>query len=135
MPSLKQLKQAEKGVARLQRAAAELQTLAGDIERCEKTMGGLKQELQSINSKHQGRRTTREDLAYLTDLLRCGNKKLVWEKQMASVQKRTPIILETISRLMNDPQIPPNEQLRAEMLRSLQTIQATMERLQSAKSD
>jgi len=109
--------------------------LARDIERCEKTMSDLKAELDSVNSKHQGRRTTREDIAYLTDLLKCANKKLVWEKQLASVQKRTPMILETVSRLMNDPQIPADEQLRAEMLRSLQAIQATMERLQSVKSE
>ena len=45
------------------------------------------------------------------------------------------MILETVSRLMNDPQIPADEQVRAEMLKSLQAIQATMERLQSAKSE
>jgi len=135
MASLKQFKQAEKGIAKQQRAVAELQTLARDIERCEKTMSDLKAELDSVNSKHQGRRTTREDIAYLTDLLKCANKKLVWEKQLASVQKRTPVILETVSGLMNDPQIPANEQVRAEMLKSLQAIQSTMERLQSVKSE
>ena len=135
MAPVKQFKQAEKGIAKQQRAVAELQTLARDIERCEKTISDLKGELESVNSKHQGRRTTREDIAYLTDLLKCANKKLVWEKQLASVQKRTPMILETVSRLMNDPQIPADEQLRAEMLKSLQAIQATMERLQSAKSE
>jgi t-SNARE complex subunit (syntaxin) len=96
MASVKQFKQAEKGLARQQRALAELQNLARDIERCEKTISDLKAELESINSKHQGRRTTRDDIAYLTDLLRCANKKLVWEKQSASVQKRTPLILETV---------------------------------------
>ena len=135
MASVKQFKQAAKGIAKQQRAVAELQDLARDIERCEKTITDLKAELESVNSKHQGRRTTREDIAYLTDLLKCANKKLVWEKQLASVQKRTPMILETVSRLMNDPQIPADEQLRAEMLRSLQAIQATMERLQSVKSE
>jgi len=135
MASLKQFKQAEKGIAKQQRAVAELQNLARDIERCEKTMSDLKAELDSVNSKHQGRRTTREDIAYLTDLLKCANKKLVWEKQLASVQKRTPMILETVSRLMNDPQIPADEQVRAEMLKSLQAIQATMERLQSVKGE
>jgi len=135
MPSAKQFKQAEKGVAKLQRALAELQDLARDIERCEKAIHDLKTELESINSKYQTRKTTRDEIAYLTDLLKCANKKLVWEKQLASVQKRTPVILETISRLMNDPQVPPNEQLRAEMLRSLQGIQTTMARLQSVKTE
>ena len=135
MPSAKQFKQAEKGVAKLQRALAELQDLARDIERSEKAIHDLKTELESINSKYQTRKTTRDEIAYLTDLLKCANKKLVWEKQLASVQKRTPVILETISRLMNDPQVPPNEQLRAEMLRSLQGIQTTMARLQSVKTE
>jgi len=112
-----------------------LQHLARDIERSEKAIHDLKTELESINSKYQTRKTTRDEIAYLTDLLKCANKKLVWEKQLASVQKRTPVILETISRLMNDPQVPPNEQLRAEMLRSLQGIQTTMARLQSVKTE
>ncbi len=120
MASVKQFKQAEKGLARQQRALAELQNLARDIERCEKTISDLKAELESINSKHQGRRTTRDDIAYLTDLLRCSNKKLVWEKQSASVHKRTPLILETVSRLMNDPQIPAEMCLRQELLRPRQ---------------
>jgi len=135
MPSVKQSKRTERGVAQQQRAVAELNLVARDIERCEKTIGELQKELQSINSKYQGPRTTREDIAYLTGLLKCANKKLVWEKQIASLEKRTPLILETVSKLMNDPQIPPDEGLRTEMLRSLQALQAAMERLQKVKAE
>ena len=135
MSSLKEIKSAQKSVSRQQQVLLQLRALAKDIERCAKTITDLKTELEAVNAKHKSRTTTREDIAYLTDLLKCANKKLVWEKQLVSVQKRTPIILETVSRLMNDPQIPADEQLRAEMLRSLQAIQVTMERLQSVKSE
>lgn len=111
----------------------ELHTLAKDIERCEKTITDLKTELESVNVKHQNRNSTREDIAYLTDLLKCANKKLAWEKQIASLQKRTPALLEKMSKLMNDPNAAPDEQRRAQMLQSLQVIQGAMERLQGVK--
>src|SRR5258706_11607548 len=135
MPSVKQFKQMERGIAQQRRAVAGLNLVVRDIERCEKTLGELQKELQSINSRYQGPRTTREDIAYLTGLLKCANRKLVWEKQIASLQKRTPVILETVSRLMNDPDVPADHQVRADMLKPLQAIQAAMERLQSARTD
>jgi len=52
-----------------------LNTLVKDIERCEKTMTSLKTETGSGDSKYPGPRTTREDIAYLTDLLDCAKKK------------------------------------------------------------
>jgi len=133
MLSPKQLKLAEKSALEQRQVISELNTLVKDIDRCEKTITGLKSELEAVNLKHQGRRTTREDIAYLTDLLECAKKKLAWEKQMGSLQKRTPAILETMTRLMNDPQAPPAEETRAEMLRALQNIQAAMERLNQVK--
>jgi hypothetical protein len=90
--------------------------------------------LDAVNKKHADRRTTRDDIAYLTALLECARKKLGWEKQMASLQKRTPAILDEITRLMNDPKNPPPEELRAQVLQSLQQVQTTMERLQSARA-
>ena len=135
MSSLKQIKLAGKATVLHHQVIGELQSLAKDIERCEKTMSDLTRELQSINEKHQGRKTTRDDIAYLTDLLECAKKKLTWEKHIASLQKRTPTILEKMSKLLTDPQNPPSEQLRADMLTSLQAVQATMERLQSIKTE
>jgi hypothetical protein len=133
MPSLKQIKLAEKSGVRQRQVIHELNALVDDIARCEKTIIDLKTELDVVNTKHQGRRTTRDDIDYLTDLLRCANKKLTWEKHMASLQKRTPAILEQMSKLLNDPQNPPADQIRAEMLQALQGVQAAMERLQNVK--
>ena len=133
MLSTKQLKLAEKAALEQRQVISQLNTLVKDIDRCEKTITGLKLELDAVNAKHQGRNSTREDIAYLTDLLECAKKKLAWEKQMASLQKRTPAILETMTRLMNDPHAPPAEQTRADMLQALQAIQAAMERLNQVK--
>lgn len=133
MSSLKQFKRIEKGTAQQQRVVADLNGIAKDIERCEQTITSLQNELADINTRHANRKTTREDIAYLEDLLKCANKKLVWEKNIASLQKRTPAVLESVSRLMNDPQLPSNDALRNEMLKSLQAVQAAMARLQDAK--
>ena len=133
MLSPKQLKLAEKAAREQREVILQLNVLVNDIDRCEKTIAGLKVDLDAVNAKHQGRNSTREDIAYLTDLLECAKKKLAWEKQMASLQKRTPAILETMTRLMNDPHAPPAEQTRADMLQALQAIQAAMERLNQVK--
>jgi len=133
MPSVKQSKRTERGVAQQQRAVAELNLVARDIERCEKTIGELQKELQSINSKYQGPRTTREDIAYLEDLLKCANKKLTWEKHIASLQKRTPALLEEVVKVVNDPNAAPDPETRANVLKSLQAVQGAMERLQNVK--
>ena len=131
--SVKELKLQEKNAAQQRQIVSELHSFARDIERCEKTITSLKAELETINSKHQGRRTTREDIAYLTDLLGCAKKKLAWEKQMGSLQKRAPELIERINRLMNDPQNPPADETRAEMLEALQQVQGALERLDQVK--
>lgn len=129
--SLKQ--QIEKSAAQQREVILELHTLVKDIERCDKNIIDLKTELEAVNAKHRDRKTTREDIDYLTDLLRCANKKLTWEKHMSSLQKRTPALLEKMSRLISDPKTPPADETRAEMLGALQGVQSAMERLQSAK--
>ena len=133
MSSLKEIKSAQKSVSRQQQVLLQLRALAKDIERCAKTITDLKTELEAVNAKHKSRTTTREDIAYLTDLLACANKKLIWEKHMASLQKRTPGLLQEMGGLMNDPKNPPSEQTRSEMLQSLQAVQAAMEGLQNVK--
>jgi hypothetical protein len=135
MSSIKDLKLAQKAANEQRQIISDLKTLVADIERCEKTILGLKQELEIVNSKHQGRRTTREDIAYLTALLECAKKKLAWEKQITSLQKRTPQLLERMSKLIHDPQNPPTEESRSDMLGSLHAVQAAMERLQHVKTD
>lgn len=133
MSSIKQLKQAQRLGVQQRHVVAELETLVKDIERCEQTITQLKAELEAVNVKHQGRQTTRDDIAYLQDLLRCANRKLAWEKQMASLQKRTPEIMGRMSRIVNDPTTPADDQTRSAMLEALQKVQTAMERLQGAQ--
>lgn len=135
MSSLKDLKLAQKAANEQRQVISELKTLVKDIERCEKTIVALKQELETVNTQYQGRKTTREDIGYLTALLGCAKEKLAWEKHIASLQKRTPQVLEKMSRLIHDPHNPPSEESRAEMLGSLQAVQAAMERLQNVKGE
>jgi hypothetical protein len=135
MASIKELKLAEKSVVLQQEVVSELNTLVRDIVRCEKTILDLQNELTGVNTKYPSPRTTRQDVAYLTDLLKCATKKLAWEKQIASMQKRTPATLEKMAQLLNDPKNPPADAMRVEMLRALQGVQAAMERLQSLKTE
>ena len=135
MSSLKQLKAEQKIAGQQLEVIRELETLVKDIERAENTITTLKTELEEVNVKHQDRKTTRDDIAYLTDLLRCANKKLAWEKQIASLQKRTPAIMERMAQLINNPSSPTDTAARTAMLGSLQKVQASMERLQGVKVD
>lgn len=134
MSSIKQLKQEEKNAVLQRQVLLELNTIVKDIERSEKMILALNHELQSVNAKFQGPRNTREDVAYLTGLLECAKKKLAWEKQIASLQKRTPSLMERMGALLNDPAAPPSTEARDQMLRALQAIQAAMERLQQANT-
>ena len=133
MSSLKQYKAAEKLLAQQKELIGELQELVQDIERCEKTITDLRTELEAVNEEHRNRQTTREDIAYLEALLKCANKKLAWEKQMASLKKRTPALLERMTTLVGDPAAPPPEEMRAALLESLHGVQAAMERLEKVK--
>jgi len=135
MASIKDLKLAEKSLALQQQVVSELNTLVRDIERCEKTIVELQNELTAVNSKFPNPRTTRQDVAYLTDLLKCATKKLAWEKQIASMQKRTPGTLQKMAELLNDPKNPPADAMKVEMMRALQGVQGAMERLQSLKTE
>ena len=74
MSSLKQIKLAEKAAGQSRLVIADLHLLVKDIDRCERTMTALKTELVAVNSKYQGPRNTREDIAYLTSLLDCAKK-------------------------------------------------------------
>jgi hypothetical protein len=133
MSSLKQFKASEKNAAHLQSVLQDLNNLVADIERCEKTILDLKNDLEAVNLKHGQRKSTREDIAYLEDLLKCANKKLTWEKHIASLQKRTPALLEEVVKVVNDPNAAPDPETRANVLRSLQAVQGAMERLQNVK--
>jgi uncharacterized protein YoxC len=131
MSSAKDLKLEQKAALLQAQLISELNVLVKDIERSEKTITGLRGELSGINSRYQGPRTTRDDIAYLTVLLDCAKKKLAWEKQISSLQKRTPALLEKMSNLLHDPKNPPAEATRNQMLQILQSVQGAMERLQN----
>ena len=133
MLSPKQLKQAQRGAVQQQEIIGQLQGIAKDIARSEKVIIDLKVQLETVNAQYQEPRTTRQDVDYLSALLDCAKKKLAWEKQLASVQKRAPALLEQMMRVMNDPHAPPDEPTRAELLRSLKEVQAAMERLTAAQ--
>jgi hypothetical protein len=135
MLSIKDLKLAEKSVVLQQEVVTELNTLVRDIERAEKTILDLQSELAAVNTRYPSPRTTRQDVGYLTDLLKCANKKLAWEKQIASMQKRTPATLEKMALLLNDPKNPPADNMRVQMLQALQGVQMAMARLQNMKTE
>jgi hypothetical protein len=131
MSSIKDLKEAQRAAVRHQQVISELQSLVKDIERCEKTMTGLKSELDAANAKYPMPRTTRDDVAYLTALLECAKKKLAWEKLLTSLQKRTPELLQEMMGFINDPKNPPPEPVRAAMLQTLESVRNAMEKLHS----
>jgi hypothetical protein len=135
MLTSKQLKLMEKLGAQQREVVTELNALVKDIERCEKTITDLKNELEAVNLKHQGQTTTRQNIDYLTDLLNCAKKKLTWERHMANLQKRAPLLMEKMVAVINDPLAPPAEETRAQILQSLNAVQNAMQRLQSVKMD
>ena len=112
----------------------ELSGLVKSIERAETLLAELKSDTEEMNAKHQHRRSTREDIAYLEDLLKCAKKKLAWEKQMETVAKRTPEVLGKVSTAMNDTTNPPEPETRTKVLALLQTVQGAMSRLDAAKT-
>jgi hypothetical protein len=130
MLSDRQTQKLQLKVAERRKVLAELERLAADIGRCEKSIASVMADLTAVTAKYGGQRTTREDVEYLTVLLDCAKRKLVWEKQIASLQKRAPELLESMSKVMNDRDYPPNEEMKTQMLQSLQVVQSALERLQ-----
>jgi hypothetical protein len=131
MSASKQIKESQRAAQKHQELIAELQELVQDITRCEKTITTLQVELNETNKKYSGQRTTKQDVEFLTELLDCAKRKLAWEKQIASLQKRTPELLERMTSFLNDPVNPPSNEARTQILESLQAVQETMQRLQS----
>jgi hypothetical protein len=113
------------------RLLAELKELAVSVNRCQETITSLMTELNAANTRFQGQRSTQQEVEYLTILLACAKRKLAWEKQIASLQKRAPALLAEMKATLNDGDFPPTDELKAEMMQSLQIVQAALERLQS----
>jgi hypothetical protein len=133
MATSKEIKLEQKVASQQREIILELQALVKDIERCEQSTQTLKAELESVNLRHANRQTTQDDIHYLEDLLKCARKKLVWEKQMASLQKRTPDLMSRVEAVVNHPQSNPDESTRNTLLESLKNVQTSMHRLQSVK--
>lgn len=125
---------ARKSALLQQEVLQELNTLVKSIERGEEMLAELKADTEAMNARHQHRQTTRDDIAYLEDLLKCAKQKLAWEKQMENLAKRTPVVLASVSSVINDPQNPPSDEIRQSVLASLQKVQAAMARLDVAKN-
>ena len=124
----------EQQVANQQKGlVGELQALVRDLERAEKTVSSLKTELGGVNERHARRATTQDDIAYLEDLLACARKKLVWEKQIASLQKRTPELMQRVEALVNHPQSNPDEATQDALMTSIKEVQSAMKRLNESK--
>ena len=126
---------ARKSALRQQAVVEDLQALAKSIGRADELIMELKADMETVNAKHQDRKTTVEDIAYLEDLLRCARKKLAWEKHMASLSKRIPEVLESVTAVMNDPVAPPPDETRVVVVQLLQHVQQSMSRLEVAKGD
>lgn len=121
--------------AERRRVLAELNDLATDIERCQNTISSVMKELEATNAKYsQSARSTRQEVEYLTVLLACAKKKLAWEKQIASLKKRAPALLEKMGDIMADRDHPPSDELKSEMLRCLKIVQGAMERLSGSEA-
>lgn len=133
MSTSRQIKEEQRVTAQQKSLVGELQALVKDIERCDKTVVGLKEELQQVNERHGNRTTTQDDIAYLEDLLACARKKLVWEKQISSLQKRTPELMQRVEALVNHPNSNPDEETRNALMSSLTQVQASMKRLNEVK--
>jgi len=134
MSSLKQLKLEEKTAAQYRQVILELNGIIKDIERSEKIIFALNHDLGVVNAKYRGPRTTRDDVAYLTSLLDCAKRKLAWEKQINSLQKRTPSLMEKMAAIMDDPKGPPPQHVQEQFMQALKAIQSAMEKLQSAET-
>ena len=133
MATPKQLKEAQKVAFQQQAIIGELQTLVRDIERCEKTIISLNSEMQQVNQKHVDRKTTQDDINFLEDLLVCAKKKLVWEKQLTSLQKRTPDLMNRVEAVVNHPESNPDEKTRDALLISMNAVKAGIDRLSAAR--
>jgi hypothetical protein len=120
--------------AERRRILVEVNQLATDIARCERMIGSVLTELNSVNAKYQGPRTTRDEVQFLKVLLDCAKRKLAWEKQIASLKRRAPAVLDNMTKIMNDTDHPPTDELKTEMLQALQSIQAALERLQAVET-
>ena len=127
----KEQKLTAKSLSQQQQVVEGMQNLLNSIERAEKSLSELKADLELAKANQPEQRTTQQDIEYLNALLKCAHKKLGWEKQVASLKKRVPEMMQEIAALMNDPSHPPSEEMCASLLQALQQLKSAMERLEA----
>jgi hypothetical protein len=125
-------KQQRRSAAHHQEAVQDLEGILKGIARGEELLTSLRVEMDEVNRKYPAQRTTQEDVDFLTDLLACAKKKLLLEKQIESLKKRVPAVLESVSNFITDPQSPPSPEMQDELLEMLKNVQQAMERLDAA---
>jgi hypothetical protein len=125
-------KQQRRSAAQHQEAVQDLEGILKGIARGEELLTSLRVEMDEVNRKYPAQRTTQEDVDFLTDLLACAKKKLLLEKQIESLKKRVPAVLESVSNFITDPQSPPSPEMQDELLEMLKNVQQAMERLDAA---
>ena len=133
MSTARQIKTEQRVSGQQKGLVGELQALVKDLERAEKTVNSLKSELGSVAERHANRTTTQHEIAYLEDILACFRKKLVWEKQIASLQKRTPELMQRVEALVNHPQSNPDQETQDALMKSVLEVQASVKRLNESK--
>lgn len=129
----KSKKLARKSSVMQQEVLVELQSLVKTIERAETLLVELQQEAAAVQARHKEVRSTREDVAYLEDLLKCAKMKLAWEKQMEAVAKRVPVVMGKVQSAMNDERNPPTDEMRVAVVQLLQRVGGAMARLDASK--
>lgn len=110
----------------------DLERILKGIERSEDLLTSLRIEMDEVGRKYPPQRTTQEDVDFLTDLLACAKKKLLLEKQIESLKKRVPEVLEIVSSFITDSEAPPSPEMQGEVLGMLKNVQQAMERLDAA---
>ena len=125
-------KQQRRSAAHHQEAVQDLESLLKGIERSEQLLTTLRVEMEEVNRKYPAQRTTQQDVDFLTDLLACAKKKLLLEKQIESLKKRVPAVLESVSKFITDPKSPPTPEMQQGLLEMLKNVQQAIERLDAA---
>jgi hypothetical protein len=125
-------KQQRRSTALHQQAVEELQGVAKAIERIEELIESLRIEMDAVGHKYPAERTAREDVDFLTDLLACAKKRLLWETQMEALRNRIPVVMEKVSQTINDPKGAPTTEMASGLLEMMQSVKNSMERLDAA---
>jgi hypothetical protein len=122
-------KQQRRSASHHQEAVEELEGVLKGIERSEGLITSLRVEMDAVTGKYPAERTTQQDVDFLTDLLACAKKKLLLEKQIETLKKRVPAVLEQVSKVITDREAPPSEEMQVDLLEKLKIVQQAMERL------